>query len=103
MRSPVPAAPAALADAHQPAAPAVASPASPVRGAGNEVEDANENVIVSPEEITASRRDGTNAKHRLSADEFIEGFDKNAVGFFGGFLHSVISARAYFDSELVCR
>ena len=81
VRSPVPAAPAALADAHQPAAPAVASPASPVQGAGNEVEDANENVIVSPEEITASRRDGTNAKHRLSADEFIEGFDKNAVGF----------------------
>jgi hypothetical protein len=100
VRSPVPAAPAALADAHQPAAPAVASPASPVRGAaGNEVEDANENVIVSPEEITASRRDGTNAKRRLSGDECIEGFDKNAVGF----LHSLISARACFDSELVCR
>ena len=86
VRIAVPAAPplAAFADAQQPAAPAVASPASPVQGAGNEVEDANENlqnVIVSPEEITASRRDGTNAKHRLSADEFIEGFDKNAVGF----------------------
>ncbi len=77
VRNPVPAAPAADA-LLQPAAPAVAPPESPIRGTGNEVEDANENVIVSPEEITASRRDGTNAKRKLSGDECIEGFDKNA-------------------------
>ena len=75
-------------DAARPAA--VARSESPARGAperpdnednDNEGEGANVYLIVSPEEITASRRDGTNAKRRLSGDELIEGFDKNAVGF----------------------
>ena len=88
MRSQVPAVPA-LADAQQPAAPAVAPSESPARGAlkqpehdnRDEGEDATENVIVSPEEITASRRDGTNTKRRLSGYACIDGFDKNAVVF----------------------
>ena len=84
MRAPVPEAAATA----RPAAPAVAPSQSPAQvdperpeDNDNEGEDANANVIVSPEEITASRRDGTNAKRRLSGDECIEGFDKNAVGF----------------------
>ncbi len=78
------------APARPAAAPAVAPSESPARGASeqpehdnrDEGEDATENVIVSPEEITASRRDGTNTKRRLSGDACIDGFDKNAVGFF---------------------
>ena len=86
VRTPVPDSPAAAAPPRPAAAPAGGPPESPRPAVDeteqdNEGEDANENAIVSPEEITASRRDGTNAKRRFSGDACIEGFDKNAVGF----------------------